>query len=349
MLMKISVVPACELDDSARSKWLALQGCNPALASPFFCPEFTLAVNDACGNVRVAILEEGGSMVGFFPFQSHWSVGGPSGRMLSDHQGVICAPGTHWQWSQLLRAAGLSCWRFDHLCADQAHGVQLKRATSPALDLSQGFAAYKAGRLATHIGSMRSYERKLRKLEREVGPLRYVDNADDPAVFDAVLRLKSEQYLRMGEFDVLKLGWVRDLLHRVVQIDLPHFAGRIAALYAGDHLAAAFLGLRSKAVWHSWFPVYVPSLGKYSPGSQLLLFIAAAAAHQGHRLLDLGRGDEPYKQIFANHSIPLLEGAFTRSTAGAAFTFGAYETARSLLSSPFGRRLRPLAQRVRGR
>lgn len=346
--MKISVITARELDSDNRARWLALQRSNPALASPYFCPEFTRAVDDACGDVRVAILEEDSKVVGFFPFQSRWSIGAPVGRMLSDHHGVICAPGTRWHWPQLLRAAGLSCWRFYHLCADQAPSTGAKWAESPALDLSQGFAAYKAGLLAAHAASPRVYERKLRKLEREVGPARYVDNARDPAVFEALLRLKSDQYRRTGAVNVLELAWTRELLERVRQIDLPHFGGRIAALYVGEQLVAAMLGIRSEAVWHGCFAAYEPSMAKYSPGVQLLLLTAASAAEQGHRLLDLGKGEEAYKQVFADHSTPLAEGAITRSTPAASLTLGAYEAVQWLLKSPFGRRLGPVAQRARG-
>lgn len=346
--MKISVVTAQELDHGARARWLDLQRCNPALASPYFCPEFTLAVADACHDVRVAVLEEAHAIVGFFPFQSRWSIGAPVGRLMSDHHGVICAPGTRWDWAQLLRAAGLSCWRFDHLCEAQARTAGLKRAVSPALDLSMGFAAYKAGRLAAHLHTIRSYERKMRKLEREVGPLRYVDNDLDAAVFDTVLRLKSEQYRRIGAADVFKLEWTRDLIDRIRQVDLPHFGGRLAALYAGDRLAAANLGMRSDKVWHGWFPAYEPSLARHSPGVHLLMLTAEAVAVQGHQLLDLGKGAEAYKELFADHATPLVEGTFTRSAAAASLTVAPYRAARWLLSSPFGQRLKPLVRRVRG-
>lgn len=347
--MKITVVPARELDTAARERWLGLQRSNPALASPFFCPEFTLAVDAARGGVRVAILEEDNRIVGFFPFESRWSIGAPVGRMMSDHHGVVCAPGTRWHWPELLRAARLSCWRFYHLCADQAPATGVQRTHSPALDLSRGFAAYKAGRLAAHTNQIRNDERKLRKLEREIGPVRYVDNDRDPAVFQAVLRLKSDQYRRTGAVDVLQLAWVRELLDRIRQTDGPHFGGRVAALYAGDRLVAANLGMRSEAAWHGWLPVYEPSMAKYSPGVQLLLLIAADAAAQRQKLLDLGCGDEHYKQVFADHSIPIAEGAFIRATVAASFTMVAYRSSRWLLARPFGSRIKPLVQRAGGR
>jgi CelD/BcsL family acetyltransferase involved in cellulose biosynthesis len=344
--MKISVIHTREVDAGMSARWHALQRSNPALASPFFCPEFTLAVGEVCTDVRVAVLEEGGSIVGLLPYQSRWSIGAPVGRMLSDHHGMVCAPGTRWRWPDLLRAAGLSCWRFYNLCGEQAPSTSVKRHDSLALDLSRGFDAYKAGRHDEHPGTLRVYERKHRKLAR-TAPLRYVDDDRDPRTFATVLRLKFDQYRRTGAENVLELRWVRDLLERVRQHQLPHFSGRLAVLYAGDQLAAANLGLRSEEIWHGWLSVYEPALARFSPGLQQLMFTAEAAAGHGCRLLDLGRGDEAYKKLFADHPTPLAEGAFTRSTPAASLTLAAYRAARTLVDSPFGRRLKPVAHRAR--
>lgn len=346
--MKISVIPAGELDGGARARWLALRQSNPALASPFFCPEFTLAVADTCPDVRIAVLEEGNTTVGFFPFQSRWSVGVPVGRLLSDHHGVICAPGTRWEWGDVLRGAGLSCWRFDGLCASQGRASGLRQGSSPGLDLSRGFAAYKAGRLAAHGESMRRYEQKARKLHREFGPLRFMENVRAPAVLEAALRLKREQYRRTGTADVFKLDWPRALLDRILQLDEPHFGGRLAVLFAGDRLAAANIGMQSDSVWHAWFPVYEPSLARYSPGIQLLMLIAEATAGQGRRLLDLGQGDEAYKAAFSDQATPLAAGAFTRSAAASSLFVAPYRAAKWVLSTRAGQRLRPWVRRARG-
>ena len=346
--MKISVISAAELDEGARARWLDLQRSNPALASPYFCPDFTLGVADSCADVRIAVMEEAQSIVGFFPFQARWTVGAPVGRLMSDHHGVICAPATRWHWGDLLRAAGLSCWRFDALCAAQAPNTGLRHGKSPGLDLSRGFAAYWEGRLAVHRHTMHRFERMARKLERDVGPVRFVENSRDPAVFDTLLRLKSEQYQRTGAADVFKLRWPRALLEWMHREDLPHFGGRLAALYVGDRLAAASFAIRSDTVWHVWFPVYDPAMARYSPGIQLLLLTAQDAARQGHRLVDLGRGDEAYKALFADHETPVVEGAFARSAAASSVFIAPYRAARWLLSTPVGQQLRPWVRRARG-
>ena len=346
--MKISVISAGELDSAAQARWLALQRSNPALASPFFSPEFTLAVGGHCKDVRVAVMEDSHAVVGFFPFQSRWTVGAPVGRLLSDHHGVICAPATRWDWGDLLRGAGLSCWRFEALCAAQGRTSGLREGSSPGLDLSRGFAAYMAGRAAAHPKSMHTFERKARKLARELGPVRFVDNTPDPSVFEALLRLKSEQYRRTGAGDVFKLQWTRALLEQIRQTDLPHFGGRTAALFVGDRLAAASFGMRSDTLWHVWFPVHEPSMARHSPGIRLLMLTAEEAARQGHRLLDLGKGEEAYKTIFSDHETQLLEGALARSAAASSITLAPYRAARWMLSTPAGQWLRPWVRRARG-
>jgi CelD/BcsL family acetyltransferase involved in cellulose biosynthesis len=346
--MKFSVISAGELDSKARGHWLELQRSNPQLASPYFCPEFTLAVADACEDVRIAVMEDDRGIAGFFPYQSRWSMGEPVGRLLSDHHGVVCAPETRWDWAALLRAARLSCWRFDHLCESQARGIRFQRAESPGADLSRGYAAYMAGRAAAHAEYVQGYRRKHRKLAREVGPLRFEAHVDDSDVMEAVVRWKSQQYRRAGVADIFRLRWTRRLLDRIRHFDHPHFAGRLSALYAGDKLVAAHLGMRSERVWHWWFPIYDNEYAKYSPGIHLLMHTASEAAAQGIGLLDFGKGGETYKAVFADTTRALAEGTFTRSVAASALFVAPYQASRWLLRTTVGQQLRPVVRRLRG-
>jgi len=48
---------------------------------------------------------------------------------------------------------------------------------------------------------------------------------------------------------------------------------------------------------------------KYSPGGILLLKLAEHAANAGIPVLDLGKGDEPYKASFMTGVVQLAEGA----------------------------------------
>ncbi|MEJ7928840.1 GNAT family N-acetyltransferase [Ramlibacter sp. AN1015] len=346
--MRISVISAEEIDAGTHHAWLQLQQSSPQLSSPYFTPEFTQAVSAVRDDVRIAVLEDGRGVRGFFPHQRRRSMGSPVGGRLSDHHGVVCAPGTSIDWSQLLHSCELAFWRFDHLPKGQAPaGHKLAHACSPGLDLSAGFSAWRQRRLDGGGRRIAELDRKARKMAREVGPLRFEAQVRDRAVFDAVLRLKSEQCRRTGVSDFFSQPWTRALVERIWQTELPHFAGRLSALWAGDTLVAAHLGMRSRQCWHWWFPVYEPAQARHSPGAQLLLRVAQAAADEGCTLLDLGKGDDAYKPSFADCAMPLVEGWVTRPALTTALV-GAHASARQWLrSSPLLQALRPVVRSLR--
>ena len=55
----------------------------------------------------------------------------------------------------------------------------------------------------------------MRKLEREVGPLRFVLFSDDPTVLDAVIAWKRDQNLRIRSVDHLAPDRTREFLRRI--------------------------------------------------------------------------------------------------------------------------------------
>ena len=252
--MKISVISPTDLGASERERWRALQESNAALASPCFSHEFTLAAAHARKDVRVAVIEENHRMVGFFPHQQRWGMGLPAGGRLSDYHGVIAAPGLRLDWNQLLKGARLSYWQFDHLVACQNPGGRVAQGDSHGLDLSAGFAAYQQ-RKSQSSNVMSKLRAAARKLEREAGPLRLEVDCRDDAVFRHVLQMKSQQCRRTGAVDFFSWDWTRALVEHIRAQDTAEFGGRTSALYAGDTLVAAHFGMRSRRVWHWWFPV----------------------------------------------------------------------------------------------
>jgi CelD/BcsL family acetyltransferase involved in cellulose biosynthesis len=339
--MKISVISPTELGTAERARWQALQDSNPLLASPCFSHEFTLAAAAARRDVRIAVLEENHRIVGFFPHQQRWGMGLPAGGRLSDHHGVIAAPGVRIDWSELLRRSRLSYWQFDHLTASQHPGCEVQHATSPGLDLSGGFAAYQERRnqASTVLSKL---QRAGRKLARDLGPLRFEADCRDDAVFRHVLSMKSQQCRRTGALDFFSWDWTRTLVEQIRATDTEAFGGRVSALYAGQTLVAAHFGMRSRRVWHWWFPVYSHAYAPYSPGLLMLMNVAEFAAAQGHTLLDLGKGDEAYKSRFADCGAPLLEGVVARPTAVTLARQMRHSVGAWARSSPFAQRLRPL-------
>ncbi|HYF21560.1 MAG TPA: GNAT family N-acetyltransferase [Ramlibacter sp.] len=340
--MKISVIAPHELDAASCRRWLALQDAHPALGSPCYSVEFTQAAGHARQDVRIAVLEDEGETVGFFPFQTRWGAGQPVAGRFCDHQGVVAAAGTQWDWGELLRACRLGYWQFDHLPTWQRPPVEVVHARSPGLDLSGGFEAYRQRRAASGSKRLDKLERAARKMARDLGPLRLELHSRDPELFETVLRLKSEQCVRTGASDCFADPWAREFVTRIAATDNPDFGGRLSALYAGDTLVAAHFGMRSRRVYQWWFPVYNREHGAYSPGSILLMQVAEAAAAQGHQLLDLGKGDEAYKEVFADSSVPLVEGIVSRPAAATWLRRLRKSTGAWLRTSPLAQPVRPL-------
>ena len=310
--MKITRILARELDAPLQARWRAITAADHAYASPYFSVEYTLAVAEVRKDAYVGVLEDAQGVQGFFPYQLKTGrIGGPMGGQLSDWHGVIATPQAHWEASALMKACSLDIWDFDHLPAAQhpfdahvsGHGV------SPVLDLSGGYEAYLAQRKAAGAQRVAQFLRKARKFEREVGPLRFEPDSRDPRAFAQVVQWKREQCQRTGVPDYFAWGWTTAMVERIAQVQSPQFAGRLSVLWHGDQILGAHFGMRSDRVWHWWFPTYNKGFSDYSPGGILLLEVARAAAAEGSSLLDLGRGDDVYKQSFATGTLALTEGS----------------------------------------
>jgi CelD/BcsL family acetyltransferase involved in cellulose biosynthesis len=189
------------------------------------------------------------------------------------------------------------------------------RIEAPALDLSGGFAAYQA-RLAERQGVKVAGVFKSvlgqakRRMEREIGPVRFVDRDESPAALDALFRWKSAQWQRtVGmQTDRFATPWVRGFVSDLSRSRVADLEGCLSTLYVGDRIVAVHLGLRSGAMMHSWFPAYDIDMATYSPGMYLLLETARAASEKGVTELDLGRGVSPYKSRVMTHSRTVLIG-----------------------------------------
>jgi CelD/BcsL family acetyltransferase involved in cellulose biosynthesis len=288
------LIKAGELDAGLVAAWCAIQEREPRFESPYFCPEFTQAVGSVREDVRVVVIENDGRPAGFFPHQrAAWGRGSPVGGALSDYHGVIAAPQAEWSVVELMRAARLSVWSFDHLVDPAgrfAPFVTASAAASPQIDLAS-------------FEPPPEFARKARKLAREVGALSFSLHA--PESLGRMLEWKSKQYRASGLADAFGVRWTRALLQEVLLVQTRGFAGTCSVLRAGDEIVAVHAGMRSRGVLHWWFPAYNPRYAAYSPGIILLLRIAEAL---GTGRIDLGKGDARYKRSLMTGAAPLREG-----------------------------------------
>ena len=336
--MNVRVLRPAQLTPDQIAAWSRMQAEDPALDSPFFRPEFTQSVATVRDDVEIALLEDAGRPVGFFPYQrDRGDIGRPVGGYMSDFQGLILAAGHECSPRDIVRECGLRAWRFDHLLTSQARfqPYHWLTAASPYMDLSQGFDAYQANRnqASNHLKQML---RKMRKVQREVGPVRYEPYCTAGEVLNTLIAWKVEQYRRIKVINYLQPDWTRDLLHRLLLLRDHDFRGVLSALYIGDQLAAARFDIQSGAVLHLWILAYDVSLAKHSPGSMLLVETARSAQSVGIRRIDLGKGQERYKQQFMSGATPVAEGSVDVRAMTSSISRGWRRTRELVRASPFG-------------
>ncbi|HUC58705.1 MAG TPA: GNAT family N-acetyltransferase [Streptosporangiaceae bacterium] len=325
--MRVSVVRPAELGVSEVSAWHAMQDKTGELRNPFLSPEFAVAVGQAraehgLDDVRVALLSDGSGLAGFFPFQrGRLGAGQPVGAGLSDCQGLVYAPGATWDASELLKSCGISVWHFDHLVSGQEpfSRYQVATAPSPVIDLKDGYAAYEDKVLSAKTHFRKELSRKSRKLDREVGQVKFVLDSPDPADLRALINWKSGQYQRTGRADTFDEPWVITAVERLLACRENGFRALLSMLYAGARPVASIIGLENAGVIAGWFTSYDPELSRYSPGLVHLLAMVKDVADLGISQIDLGKGDKYYKEALKSRDVTVGEGMVTSGSALAAF------------------------------
>jgi CelD/BcsL family acetyltransferase involved in cellulose biosynthesis len=308
----------------AWSGWLDADGPDGTLASPFFRPELHALIDAARAGVvvpagapagsagvpiEVVVAQDGaGAPLAVLPFErdpQRPRHGWPAGRWLADYQGVVAAPGVSVDIVAMVKAAGLDAWQFDHVPVDQLELQPWRTGTGPSrqIDLRAG-----VGDAATSRPILRDAANARRRLHREVGAVRVDAHTDDPTVLAALLEWKSAQYRRTAVRDIFAVDWCRAAITSLASTDRPAFAGRLSALWAGEHLVSVHLGPCSYGRWHWFLPAYDPAFGRYSPGTVLLADLVGRSDDLGISIIDLGKGDEPYKRRFANAEVTVASG-----------------------------------------
>jgi len=311
-LVSVDVISAREVDPGLDALWRGFLAADPDLRSPFFTPDFFRIVAEVRPDTRLAVLSEAGRPSGFFAFHRQ-----PFGRLaplagqLSDYHGIIgparIAP------RALLRGLGAQVYDFNHVPATQPmfRRAAFLEASSPLVDLSEGFEAWRLERRASGR-TFAQTERRGRQIGREVGPLRFAATDHPDEVWQSLLDWKRASLDAIGVKFILDQPWAREIIERVRAADTPDFGGETLALWAGDNLIAVTFGLHTATTAHAWFPTYNVAFRRNSPGLVMLVETLRHAAERGITEYDFGRGDEEYKAQFANGQRALSEGALLR-------------------------------------
>ncbi|GAA4974406.1 GNAT family N-acetyltransferase [Actinoplanes utahensis] len=340
--MKISVVRPDELGPGELAAWRQFRKDQPVLQNPFLAPEFTVAVARRRPAARVAVIEDGGGLAGFFPFEvRNRVVGVPVGAGISDCQGLVHRAGLEWDAIGLLRACRLPVWEFDHLMAGQRPFARFHTETtgSPLMNLGDGYAAYVEDR--NRAGDVvKQTLRKQRKMVREVGEERFVWDDRDPAALTALRAWKGAQYRRTQQYDRFTTPWIEGVLEELLASQSGDCRAVVSTVYAGDRPVAAHLGLRSESVLAYWFPSYDVDLSRYSAGILLCLRMAEAGAADGIATIDLGKSEALYKTRLSNDETPVAAGRVGRSWTVTAVRRTQSAVSRSVRQGALGEKLK---------
>jgi CelD/BcsL family acetyltransferase involved in cellulose biosynthesis len=294
--------------------WSRLQDADPAFASPFLRPEFAQAVGAVRDDVVVAAIGPAAAPEAFLAFQRRGRIGLPVGGGLSDCQAIVATPGWRCDGLALVRALGLARLDVTRLLVARAGVVPAQGSliAAPLIRLGAGFEAYARARRAAGSQAVVQTLSHARRLERALGPLRFVPHDPDPRALHCMIAWKRAQYALPrwgGALDPLARPWAVALLERVQATQMAGFAGVLSTLWAGETLVAAHLGMRSRSLLHWWFPAHDPAQAKLAPGRILLLEVIRHAAEAGLAGIDLGAGEEGYKRRFADAEVELVAGA----------------------------------------
>lgn len=314
--VSVNLVGLSELSPGDVADWRAVQARDPRLASPFLSAAFAQAVADIWPDTRVAVIEQGGQR-GYLPLHlRRRRTGAALGLGFSDVQGLVAPPEMQVDLGDVLKGCGLGLFEFDHLEAGQVRHLagspsRLSTASSPAIDLTSGFEAWFA---SIESGSFRrNLARRRRNLVHDHGPLT-AEWVRDHGALEQVMSWKSAQYQRTGRRDRLADRRTRELLHRILDCTEAEMSGALTVLKAGDTFIAGHLGLASGRTLASWMPAYDRSFARYGPGLLLLIELARSCVERGLPVVDLGKGDEDYKQQLSNSCTDLLVGTVATST-----------------------------------
>lgn len=310
--MRLFETPLSHLGTLDRTAWRDFAYRDGVLLSPYLLPEFADLVDAERRDVRVVIVEEDGKPVGYFA--CHAPVGGvvrPVGAPLSDYQGFASRPGFEIDPDKLLDLMGASALVYDNW-RGMAPGKVRERSGSSVLDLSGGADSWFAARRKLHRCHFKKIDQRRRKAEREFGEVRVIFGDPLGERYDALKTWKSQQYRDTGLIDLFSVRWIEGLLARASARAFGPFRGLTASLYLGERLAAVETGLVAGGTYHSWIPAYDRRFASVSPGLLLMHGIIEAAEGMGISRIDLGKGEQSYKQYYTDYETPLSSGRAVR-------------------------------------
>ncbi len=305
--MKIEIIRPRDLTERQIARWSGFQAACAVRDNPFLSPHWAIAVERAQAvgakdpGVRVAVL---GDDEGFFAARVGPVTAMPAGAPMVDYQAVIGRPGLEVDPKALVRALGVSRLDFNHMLEDQAAFAPYLRgpAQSWVVDVAEGYGAYEAQTKA-RSGVLKDVDKKRRRVERDVGEVRFTALSTSADDFRQVVAWKRAQYRHTNQPDIFNTDWCVRLIDNLFDQREAGFGGGLFTLHVNGELAAGHFHLRSASTVHGWLIAHNPAFEKFSPGMLLFQDILKWMPEAGYSRLDLGCGDYRFKRELSNAQV----------------------------------------------
>lgn len=312
--MRLETIHPRELTAEDAALWRAHQMADPALASPYFTPEWAKLVGLARDDARVCVIQDG---AGFFGAQrlSRFAAMG-LGAPIADYQGVVGLPGLAVNGADLCRALNVGRIDLTHAPSGQSllKGAVQGQEGSWIADVAGGRDLYEAGLKQRRSEFVRQTDKKVRKLERDHGHIEFRAQSSERADFETLLAWKNAQLKRSGQPEIWAAPWIAQTLNASFETRDSKFGGALFTLSVHGKLAAAAFCLRSPRTLHFWIVAHDCAYDAYSPGVQLARWIAGWAGDNGIAELDFGPGDYQYKRQLSTGQRLLERGVIAGNT-----------------------------------
>jgi CelD/BcsL family acetyltransferase involved in cellulose biosynthesis len=307
--VRVTVVRPGELGAEEARLWAKFQQLSPVTLSPFLSFAFTEAVGRFRPNSRIAVVEEGGRIEAFLPFElASKTLAVPIGEPMNDLHGFVHS-GIPLDARWVVKQAGLRGWRFGHVPAEQSalipYHYEGTVTENPAINLGDGYESYFGKRSKSLTAKIM---RQRRSLERRVGnvSLQWHSSQAEESLRQ-LIAWKSTKY--HGTKVTFSDPTALRILEALGTMEDENCRGIVSVLSAAERPVAINLGLTGPRGLTGWFSAYDRELSRFSPGTMLILAVAEEAANRGIGYFDLGYGQDSYKFRLANMSYPVAGGA----------------------------------------
>ena len=311
--MKYEVHAVESLPSSHLLAWDDLLGLAGPYKNPNFSPWFARAVS-AHRPTLAGMLWNKDILLAVMPFH-RLSGGGVCEALalgVSDYHGPLFHPDSRVPYVDFIHRLGIEEFRFDHLMADlRIRNRPMAWQPTHLINLAKGETGYRwdLRNRKSHLWAEMTHQ--WRRLEREVGPLSFVADLRSAETLAVLIEWKSRQFRRTQALDDFDMPWNAPFLHELLRTRERSCTGLLSGLFVNKFPIALHMGSVSPEVLQTCYTAYDPAYAEYSPGSLLLFSQVTHCLRQGIPILDLGKGNEPYKRRWANDSLWVAEGRLT--------------------------------------